>query len=77
MEQDDEGQSQQDAQAALPGTQPPDESAPDESAAEAVVDWIEHEAAAALFEANQFIDAIKVRFADGVIGRLHRDGTRT
>ena len=72
MDHDDEGQSQQDQQAELPGTP-----TPDEPTVEAVVDWIEHEAAAALFEANQFIDAIKVRFSDGIIGRLHRDGTRS
>jgi len=48
-----------------------------EHGAEAVVDWIEHAEAKAMFEANECIAAIKVRFADGSIGRLFRDGTRS
>lgn len=48
----------------------------EEASAEIVPDWIEHEEAAALFEANDGIAAIKVRFADGFVGRLFRDGTR-
>lgn len=51
--------------------------APEPSLFEEVVDWIEHAEAKAMFEANECIAAIKVRFADGSIGRLFRDGTRS
>ena len=66
----------EDPQAPVNDAAPP-APAPEPSLFEEVVDWIEHAEAKAMFEANECIAAIKVRFTDGSIGRLFRDGTRS
>lgn len=44
-------------------------------AVEEAVDWVEHEAAKLMFEANEGLYAVKTRFADGIVRMLGRDGS--
>jgi len=46
----------------------------EESIVEEVVDWVEHEAARAMFEANEGLSWIKTKMHDGVIRMLGRNG---
>ena len=46
----------------------------EESAIEEVVDWVEHEVALAMFEANKCIAWIKTKMHDGIVRMLGRNG---
>lgn len=46
----------------------------EESAIETVVDWVEHEVALAMFEANKGLAWVKTKMHDGIVRMLGRNG---